>query len=239
MNFWSNFKALPGIYFFLLKCISRQKNFLRKEFEEKLEVFKNSNDGSLKPSDFNKDSFLEAEEIDAESKFKVLNDFLSFVKENPDYENELMEVAELFSTSEGSPDIFQKIGEYFLLKGLKPNALKFFELGIAEDIDNYELVKSSLLLQLDLGKFEEAATLSEKALEIFPAQPLLYLIRGTALNQLKNYKEAEEILTFGLDFIIEDQKLQADFYEQLYLTYTGLGNPEKAAEFSKKAGGIK
>lgn len=182
---------------------------------------------------------LEAEEIDADSKFKVLNDFLLFVKENPLYEKELMDVAELFSTSEGSPDIYKKIGEYYLLKGLKPNALKFFELGIAEDLDNYELLKSTLLLQLDLLKYPEAAALSEKALEIFPAQPLLYLIRGTSLNQLEKYEEAEEMLTFGLDFVIEDQKLQTDFFEQLYLTYTGLGVPEKAAEFSKKAGGIK
>lgn len=182
---------------------------------------------------------LEAEEIDVDSKLKVLNDFLLFVKENPVYEKELMEVAELFSTSEGSPDIFQKIGEYYLLKGIKPNALKFFELGIAEDLDNYELVKNTLLLQLDLSRYTEAATLSEKALEIFPAQPLLYLIRGTSLNQLEKYEEAEETLNFGLDFIIEDQKLQADFYQQLYFTYTGLGNSEKAAEFSKKAGGIK
>ncbi|HSP83626.1 MAG TPA: tetratricopeptide repeat protein, partial [Gillisia sp.] len=35
---------------------------------------------------------LKAEEIDPESKFKVLNDFLGFVNENPQYENELKEV---------------------------------------------------------------------------------------------------------------------------------------------------
>ena len=39
---------------------------------------------------------LEAEEIDPESKIKVLNDFLIFVKNNPSYEAELKQVIKLF-----------------------------------------------------------------------------------------------------------------------------------------------
>jgi tetratricopeptide (TPR) repeat protein len=178
---------------------------------------------------------LKAEEIDPESKFKVLNDFLNFVNANPQYEEELKEVTGIFSESESSPGVYQKLGEYFLAKDQKDQALTYFMLGIEKNLDDYKLLSNTLLLQLDLTKYKEAADLSEKALEIFPAQPFIYLTRGIALNMGKDYKEAEQILTFGLDYVIANPKMEVEFYEQLSIAYTGLGNPEKASDFQKKA----
>ncbi len=178
---------------------------------------------------------LEAEEIDPESKFKVLNDFLNFVTENPQYEEELKEVTAIFSEAENSPGVYQKLGEYFLVKGQKEQALNFFEMAIDQDIDNFELLNNTLLLQLDLLKIDEAAVLSERALEIFPAQPFLYLARGVALNIKKDYKGAEQILTFGLDYVLDNPKLEAEFFEQLSTAYSGLGNVAKAAEYKGRA----
>ena len=182
---------------------------------------------------------LASEEIDAVSKFKVLNDFLLFVNANPQYEEELKQVAALFSEKENTPEIFQKFGEYFLVKEDKEQALSFFEMGIKDNLDNYELLRNTLLLQLDLLKFEEASNLSGSGLEIFPAQALLYLIKGAALNNLKKYKEAEEILTFGLDYLIDDMEMELDFYEQLSKAYSGMGNATKAGEFQEKANSLK
>ncbi|MGM0390415.1 MAG: tetratricopeptide repeat protein [Bacteroidota bacterium] len=182
---------------------------------------------------------LEAEEIDPDSKFKVLNDFLLFVNENPSYEDELLEVAEMFSKSESSPEIYQRFGEYYLIKNQKEKALGYFELGIEKNLDNFDLLRNTLLLQLDLSKLDNALKLSEQALEIFPSQPILYLIQGAALNKQKKFTEALERLTFGLDYLIDDQIMTADFYDQLSITYTGLGNAERAIEFSEKSTQIK
>lgn len=182
---------------------------------------------------------LAAEEIDPESKFKVLNDFLIFVNENPSYEAELLKVAEVFAASESSPEIYQKFGEYYLQKDQKEKALEFFDLGLKSELDNFQLLRNTLLLQLNLKKYEEAKELSKRALEIFPAQAILYLARGVALNNLKEYKEAEEILTFGLDYLIDDPQMTIDFYEQLSTTYTGLDNASKTVEYKEKAEQLK
>lgn len=117
---------------------------------------------------------LSAEEIDPESKFKVLNDFLNFVNENPEFDDELKEVTEIFANIENSPGIYQKLGEYFLVKDQKEQALRYFELGLEQNIDNYELLKNTLLLQLDLSRFEPAAELSSEGLEIFRAASSLF-----------------------------------------------------------------
>ncbi len=178
---------------------------------------------------------LESEEIDAASKFKVLNDFLLFVNENPNYEDELRKVAALFSEKENSPEIFQKLGEYFLQKKDKKQALAFYELGLAKNIDNYSLLRNTLLLQIDQLKYKEALELSDSALEIFPSQPFFYLVKAVSLNNLNQYKEALEILTFGLDYLIDDAVMESDFYMQLSIAYNGLGNVSKATEFKEKA----
>ncbi len=181
---------------------------------------------------------FKAEEIDPESKFKVLNDFLNFVMTNPGYDDELQEVTELFAEMENSPGVYKKLGEYFLIKDQKEKALSYFQLGLARDLDNFELLQKTLLLQIDLAKFSEAQTLSGQALEIFPGQPILYLIRGVALNNLKEFSKAEETLSFGLDYVIENKKMEVDFYEQLAIAYYGLGNSVKARESQDKANQI-
>ncbi len=177
---------------------------------------------------------FKAEEIDPESKFKVLNDFLNFVITNPGYDDELQVVTALFVERENSPGVYKKLGEYFLVKDQKEKALSYFELGIAKDLDNFDLLQKTLLLQMDLSKYSDAKDLSGKALEIFPGQPIIYLVRGVALNNLKEFNQAVEILTFGLDYVIENKKMEVDFYEQLAIAYYGLGNSEKARESQDK-----
>lgn len=178
---------------------------------------------------------FESEEIDAESKFKVLNDFLNFVETNPAWEDELLTVSKQLSQLENAPKLYEQLGKYYLSKNKTEDALKFFEIGLVEEPDNFELVKNTLLLQLDFEKYVEAKELSSTSLEIFPSQPTIYLLKGAVLNKLEEYQSAAETLLEGMDYIIEDKKLEADFYSQLATSYKGLKNLSKAEEYSQKA----
>lgn len=178
---------------------------------------------------------FESEEIDTESKFKVLNDFLNFVQQNPEYEDDLIEVAAKLAEWEDAPKLYEQLGQYYLKKDNKEDALKFFELGLKENPDNFELTKNTLLLQLEFQKYQAAKELSEEALESFPAQPMLYLFQAVALNNLNNFEEAIESLNSGLDYLIEDKIMEIDFYSQLAISYIGMNNADKAKEYRQKA----
>lgn len=182
---------------------------------------------------------FKSEEIDPESKFKVLNDFLIFVNENPEYEEELVEVSTTLTEWEDAPQLFEQLGDFYLKNEKPAEALRFFENGLAQDPDNFELTKNILLLQIEAGQYEKARILSSKALEIFPAQPFFYLLQGVALNNLEVYAEAEEILTFGLDYLIDNPRMKLDFYDQLSNAYQGLKDEKKAADFRKKVQELK
>ncbi|TRO67338.1 tetratricopeptide repeat protein [Christiangramia sabulilitoris] len=182
---------------------------------------------------------FESEEIDVESKFKVLNDFLNFVQNNPEYEEELIEVAGKLTEWEDAPKLYEQLGKYYLNKDNRADALKFFELGLKENPGNFDLLRNTLLLQLEFKKFEAARDLSEEALESFPSQPMLYLLQAVALNSLGDFEAAEESLNYGLDYLIEDKRMEFDYYSQLAISYNGMNNAVKAEEFRRKAENLK
>jgi len=76
---------------------------------------------------------------------------------------------------------------------------------------------------------------SKEGLELYPAQPFVYLMNATALNYTKQYQKALTILKNGLDYIVDDALLEADFYEQMSLSYKGLNNNVEASKYYKKA----
>jgi len=76
---------------------------------------------------------------------------------------------------------------------------------------------------------------SEVGLALFPAQAFVYLMNAKALNQKQNFKKAIEQLTNGLDFVIDNKKLEADFYDEKAISYKGLGNDKEAIKNKNKA----
>tara|TARA_R100001530_G_scaffold134887_2_gene110745 strand:+ start:1134 stop:2498 length:1365 start_codon:yes stop_codon:yes gene_type:complete len=177
-----------------------------------------------------------SEEVDKETQYKVLGDFIQFVNENPKYETELGEIVNQFSIENGR--VYEKLGDYYAAKNRKEDALNAYEKGIVQDPDNYNLLKNTLLFQIDFKKYEAAAKLSSEGLEIFPAQPLLYLLNGVANNGLQKSEAAIESLEIGLDFILEDPKMERDFYEQLSLAHRTKGDAQKAKMYADKATAI-
>lgn len=177
---------------------------------------------------------VKSTEIKPEAKLKVLSDFVKFVKENPEYETDLVEATSMVSDTNNSKTVIE-LGQYYLAKNDKVKALENFEAALKLEPNNFEVLKNTMLLYIDLKKFDLAKGKSSDALEIYPSQPLLYLINGVALNELNAPKEALESLEAGLDYIIEDTKMEADFYNQISKAYTLLNNTTKAKTFSDKA----
>ena len=100
------------------------------------------------------------------------------------------------------------------------------------------MLKNTLLLQIDFNKFDAAASTSKSALEIFPAQPILYLLNGVANNQLEQPELAIESLETGIDYLFDDPQMEKDFYTQLQIAYQKKGDTKKAQLYADKAAQI-
>lgn len=176
-----------------------------------------------------------SDKIDQENKFRVLNDFLLFVNENPTFEKNLEEMVALFSRESNNNQVYKNLGNYYLEKEMITEALHYFELGLKSNANDYNLIKNTLLLQMDFNKFEEAENLSKSSLDLFPSQPLLYLLNGVANLNLENTSKAKLMLETGLDFLIDDTQMERDFYLQLSKVYEKEGNNSRATDYLDKA----
>ena len=177
---------------------------------------------------------VKSQQIKPEAKLKVLSDFIEFVKENPEYEADLIEATNLVSDDDNEKSLTE-LGLYYLSKSNKEKALEYFEKALKQDADNFAILRNVMLLQIDLKRFDEAAENSAKALEKYPSQSLFYLINGVASNELNKPNNAIESLEAGLDYIIDDNKMEADFYNQMSKAYALLNNTVKAKAFSDRA----
>lgn len=177
---------------------------------------------------------MKSSEIKPDAKLKVLTDFVQFVGDNPQYETDLMEATAMVSGANNSKTLTE-LGQYYLAKNNKAKALENFEAALQLEPNNFGVLRNVMLLYLDLKKYDMAQTKSSESIEKFPAQPLFYLINGVAHNELNQPKEAIEPLEMGLDFIIDDTKMEADFYKQLSKAHSFLGNTAKAQTFNDKA----
>ena len=177
---------------------------------------------------------LKSDTVNPEAKAKVLNDFVKFAQDNPQYEARLLEItADVTDDETGKSSA--EMAQYYLQKGDKQKALSHFKIALQCNADDFDTIKKVLLLQIDLDMFSDAVVLSNQALEMFPSQPILYLANGVANNNLQQYKEAIESLEIGIDYVIDNVIMEIDFYKQLSAAYKYLNNIQKSQSFAKKA----
>jgi len=100
---------------------------------------------------------------------------------------------------------------------------------------DYNSLKLVLERELKTKQFLDLLKDSEEAIELYPVQPFVYLMHGIALNNIRKYKEGIKSLELGLEYLIDDNNLKAQFMEQLSLSYKGLGNNKTASAYYKKA----
>mgnify|MGYP003674290719 CR=1 FL=1 len=181
---------------------------------------------------------LTSPEINADAKTKVLKDFVAFVAKNPEYESDLIDITSLIDENKDA-QTHSDLGHYYLKAGDKVKALSNFKEALKQDPNDFKLIKDVLLLQLDIKDYKAVIKDGEHALELYPAQPILYLVTAVANNNLGEPQKAINSLEMGLDFLIDNPNMEADFYSELSIAYKALNNISKSETFAKKAQALK
>ena len=100
---------------------------------------------------------------------------------------------------------------------------------------SYQNLIPLLERELKTKQFLDLLEHSEEGISLFPAQPKIYLMKGMALNSLRKHDQAIEALEEGLDYLIDDPELEAEFLEEISLSHKGKGDNKKATEYYNRA----
>jgi tetratricopeptide (TPR) repeat protein len=191
----------------------------------------NNNDGVKAVKAMN--IVLESEKIDTKIKHRILNEFLIFTKNNPQFDKDLDHAIGYFSKDK-EVKVAKEIGKFFQTKKDWKRAIHYYELHLKSETDDMETILLLMQAYTENSQFDALEAASEEQMQMFPSQPQLYYYNGLANNQLKNYKKAIASLETGIDFIIDDPNLEINFNLQLGEAYNGLGDfKKKDAHFVK------
>lgn len=173
--------------------------------------------------------------IDSKIKHRTLNEFLIYVNKNPQYSADLEKAISYFD-NDPNVDVAKEIGKFYHSKGQFENAIKYYEKDLKS---NSETDRETNLLLLEAytqaKQFEPMTKRAMTMIEIYPSQPQFYYYAGLGNNQLKQFKNAKTVLEMGLDYVVDDKALEANFNIQLGEAYNGLGDAKKKEEYFLKA----
>ncbi|MFT4642893.1 MAG: putative Zn-dependent protease [Candidatus Azotimanducaceae bacterium] len=99
----------------------------------------------------------------------------------------------------------------------------------------FDILKKILQEEFILKNREGLYKYSSQGLELFPAQPYVYLMNGKALISQEKYKDAIDVLMNGIDFVIDDREMMVQCYQQLAIGYEAIGKNKKAENYRNLA----
>lgn len=176
--------------------------------------------------------------IDLKIKHRVFNEFLIFAVKNPTFFTDVDAAIPYF---DNDPEIAvaKEVAKFFWKKSDLDKAIYYFEKAIKKSPDDIESLNYFLEVLQQKQDYQRLVVKATECIELFPTQPNYYYYAGLGYNQLKNYKKAKENLENGLDFVIEDLKLEADFYEQLVISCEFLNELKAKQLYASKLKQIK
>jgi tetratricopeptide (TPR) repeat protein len=178
---------------------------------------------------------LASAKIDAKIKHRMLNEFLIFVNENPQFAPDLEKAIGYF---DNDPDInvAKEIGKFYQNKKQWDSAVRYYELANKKGSE-VDIETNLLLLQAytETKQFEKLTKKASELIDVFPTQPQFYYYAGLGNNQLTKFKIAKEILEMGLDYLVDNLALETNFNIQLGEAYNGLGDLKKKDFYFSKA----
>jgi tetratricopeptide (TPR) repeat protein len=123
--------------------------------------------------------------------------------------------------------------DFYIQHGKYDEAREYLRKSLKIDPNSYSFWEQLVLLDNQVGDFQNMETESEKAIELFPSQPLLYVLNSISLIQAKAYEKALKSLETGQNYVV-DKKMEAQYELYKAEAYYNLNKRNEAfASFDK------
>lgn len=177
---------------------------------------------------------LASKKIDNKIRHRVLNEFLLFAKDKPEFDADLQKAISYFD-NDREVKVAKEIGKFYHNKKNWEQAIRYYENHLKTTPDDMEAIFLVLQAYAEKQDYANLAKRAEGLVESYPLQPQFYFYAGLAENQLKNFKKAKDLLEVGLDYVVDDKQLETNFYIQLGEAFNGLGDAKKKEAYFLKA----
>ena len=179
---------------------------------------------------------FQSREMEVEGKARIIYTYLQAAGEEKAYLDQAIELGQILAdTHPENPEAFFIFGDMLNMSGKHEAAREQYLKGTERDPSSLGAWEQILSINLRLSDYEALRDHSEKALEYFLEQPILFLFNGLAYLQLGDYEEAVSSLDYGLALIVDDNDLKEDFLTLLGDTYYQLKDHQQSDQYYERA----
>ena len=173
--------------------------------------------------------------LDIDTKINILLAYYTVSEFYEELKEEGFELSEiLVETHPDDPKAYSIHADLLFRDEQFEAAREEFLMVLAIDSSRYVVWEQLLFTEAELEDYDAMLNESNRAMELFPNQPLPYLFAAVANFQLKNFDEAIERLEKGKRFVIGNDALLAQFYAYLGDAYHQTGQDDKAFDVYEK-----
>lgn len=156
---------------------------------------------------------IESPTLDIDTKMSVL---ISIQEQSPEIPEEMFPILESFTALYPDNAKSHSIqGDYFVIARQSDKALKSYTRAIELDKSLFPIWNQVLILEYEASDFEALYKSSKECLELFPTASTVYLLQGISANETGNHDDAIEALSVGMEMVVNDNPLKAEFYGQI------------------------
>jgi tetratricopeptide (TPR) repeat protein len=126
-------------------------------------------------------------------------------------------------------------GDYYLRAEQDGPALKAYKRALELDKSVFAIWNQVLIMEYQAKAFDDLYKDGNECTSLFPTNTTVSLLYGVAANQIGKYNEAIDILSIGIEMVINDKRMEAEFQGQLGEAYFGISDFKKGKEHYAKA----
>jgi tetratricopeptide (TPR) repeat protein len=174
--------------------------------------------------------------FDVDVKFQILVTYFQLALEDEKYIaalNSLIEKA--IETHPNQASFYAILGDVHFNNNESEKAFNSYEQALNLGANEFLIWNRYLILGLELRKYETVQAKGLKAIELHPIQPTLYLFTGIAGTQITNEEPAVAMLKKGLNYVVNNRPLKAEFFNYLAEAYHKLEEHELSDTYYEKS----
>lgn len=176
---------------------------------------------------------FKGEGVEVDTKMQVL---LSLLEASFKVEPEVLELVHLMVAAHPEDAKSHSVlGDYLLRMEKEEEALAAYKKALEYETGEFVIWNQVLIMEYQASKFEDLYVDSKECLTLFPTISTVYLLYGVSSNQLKKFDEAIEMLSAGIELVVSDKQMEAEFLGQIGEAHFGLNEIKEAKDAYTRA----
>lgn len=174
--------------------------------------------------------------IRTDTKLNILMDYITKSKGDTKKQKETEKlIATMKRVNPKDVESYVAAGDYYLSKKETKKANENYEQALEFSTNSYPIYMQLLENEFNAKNYSKVIEYATNAIELYPTQPVLFLYKGMGYKERKDFVNAVSSFKMGAGILVDDEKLEFEFYSKLGETYNDQKDYLNSDKYFEKA----